>query len=215
MNIRIIIYAIILQLLFAGFNKITAQQEIRGLKQLLELNIDELGNAEIAMTMKLNAMQWDNFKRTTGNNQASLKRLIERGMPSYFFSDFKYEEEPMERTYTFTMKAPAVMNLGKNGKWKGELDMKDPDITQINDREFRLDLNMLTDGGFVEQVQKIKLPKKAKNAKIENDSFGKAVLTYELKSKRKSPLAKYAGIILILSGFGLFFVNFTQKRNNI
>ena len=72
MNIRIIIYAIILQLLFAGFNKITAQQEIRGLKQLLELNIDELGNAEIAMTMKLNAMQGDNFKRTTGNNQASL-----------------------------------------------------------------------------------------------------------------------------------------------
>ena len=198
-------------LFMMGFQSVSAQQEVRGTKQLLEFDIDELGNGEMALTMKLNAMQWDNFKRTTGSNQASLRRLIERGMPAYFFSDFKYEEDPMERTYTFRMKTPAVMKLDKNGKWKTELDMKDPDITQLTDREFRLDLNMITDGGFVEQTQKIRLPKKAKNAKIENDSFGKAVLTYELKAKKNNPITQYAGGLLIIIGLGLLFGNFKKS----
>ncbi len=184
-----------------------AQEEIKGTKQTINVSIDKLGNADMVLKMKLNAQQWDVFKRMYGNNPSSLKRDIIKGMPTFYFTEFKYNEDAMDRSYELNMKALAAAKVDKKGKWKAELDMEDPDITKINDREFRLNLNLNSNGAFVEQVQMIKLPVVAKNARIEKDSFGKAVLTYETGQGWLKTGIRIVGILLVLVGVGLAFMN--------
>lgn len=204
----------ILPLFFiTAFTTLQAQEELKGTKQKLDIVIDDLGDANLAVTTRFNASQWDIFKKTVGTNQAYLKRQMIKGMPKYFLSDFKYEEEPMDRSFTFLMKAFAVAQADDNGKWKAELDMKDPDITKLNDQTFMLKLNMITNGMLIEQEQTIHLPEKAKNAKIEKDSFGSAVLTYQYKSGASIPILSYGGILLILAGLGLFLMNLRKPKS--
>ena len=44
------------------------QEEIKGIKQTFDISVDDLGNAIIEVSMKLNASQWDMFKKKIGNN---------------------------------------------------------------------------------------------------------------------------------------------------
>lgn len=204
---------LILMLLLLMVIPMQAQQEIKGMKQRIDFKFDELGDAEVTFTMKLNASQWDNFKKTIGNNQAYLKRMMVKGLPKYFLTDFHYEEEPMDRSYSFTMKAYAVAQVNEKGKWTAELDSKDPDITKLNELNYRLDVNMVSNGMFIDQVQNLQLPKKAKSAKLEKDSFGKAVLTYQLKNKsRGMNMFSILGFACMLAG-AIYFV-FNLKRKN-
>lgn len=190
-----------------SFLVVQAQEEVKGMKQKLEMNLDELGNASVAVTMKLNASQWDGFRRTIGNNPSYLKREMIKSMPKYYLSDFKYEEDQMERSYTFSMKALAVAKMDKNGKWKAELESKDPDIMKVNDRQYRLNANYLTNGVLIEQSTLVSLPSGASSAKVEKDSFGKAILTYKTGSGMMSWIIKIIGGILILAGGALLFMN--------
>jgi len=204
----------ILPLFFiTAFTMLQAQEELKGTKQKFDIVIDDLGDANLAVTTRFNASQWDVFKKTVGANQAYLKRQLIKGMPKYFLSDFKYEEEPMERSFTFLMKAFAVAQVDDNGKWKAELDMKDPDITKLNDQTFMLKLNIVTNGMLIEQEQTIHLPGKAKNVEIEKDSFGSAVLTYQLKTGSSSPILLYGGVLLMLAGLGLFLMNLKKSKS--
>lgn len=189
----------------AGFSA-AGQEEIKGTKQKMEIKLDELGNASISVTMKLNASQWDMFKRSLGNNTSLLKRQIEKGMPKFFLKDFKYNEDQMERTYTLEMKALAVASVDKAGKWKAELDTKDPDIMKINDQQFKLDANYAVNGGLIEQTQQIYLPAGAKDGKVEKDSFGKAVLTYHTSVGFMNTIITGCGILLVLVGGVLIFL---------
>lgn len=181
------------------------QEQIKGTKQKMEIKLDELGNASVSVTMKLNASQWDMFKRSLGNNTSNLKRQVEKSMPKFFLTDFKYNEDQMERTYTLDMKALAVASVDKNGKWKAELDSKDPDIMKINEHQYKLDANYAMNGGLIEQTQQIYLPGNAKNGKIEKDSFGKAVLTYQTGAGFTSLAFTIVGILAIISGLSLFY----------
>ncbi len=185
---------------------VDAQEPIKGTKQKLDIKMDELGNADITITMKLNASQWDMFKRNAGNNTSNLKREVEKGMPKYYLKDFKYSEDQMERTYKLEMNALAAAYVDKNGKWRAELDSKDPDIMKINETQYKLDANFSGPAGFIEQTMQIYLPSNAKNSKIEKDSFGKAVLTYESGGGWLSLLFTGAGILLILAGAALIFL---------
>ena len=191
------------QMNFSSFG----QDQIKGTKQKLDITLDDLGNARIAVTMKLNASQWDMFKKSLGNNTSNLKREMIKGMPKFYLTDFKYNEDQMERTYTLEMKALAVASVDKNGKWKADLDAKDPDIMKVNDKQFKLDANYISGGGLIEQTQQIYLPEGAKNAKVEKDSFGKAILTYQTGIGFLNIIITIAGILFILAGAVLFYFN--------
>lgn len=192
-----------------------AQEEVKGLKQNFDITIDELGSAVVEVSMKLNASQWDMFKRNIGNNTSILKRGMETALPKYFLTDFNYSEDAMERTYTVKFKTPGMASINKNGKWEGKLDSKDPDVTKLSDREFVMNSDMISDGVLMQQVQKIHLPSSAEGAKIEKDSFGKAVLTYTTSSSASSKLSLFGGIGLILGGGALFFVNRRKPKNKM
>lgn len=192
-----------------------AQQEVKGIKQVFDFHVDELGNAMIEVTMKLNASQWDMFKRNIGNNTSILKREIEKALPKYFLSDFQYSEEAMDRTYKLKFKALGLASINSNGRWEAKLETKDPDVTKLSDREFIINTDMMTNGMLIQQTQKIHLPESAADGKIEKDSFGKAVMTYSSNNGTMSKASMYGGIALILAGAALFFFNSRPPKNKL
>lgn len=193
----------------------SAQEEVKGLKQTFDITIDNIGNAVVEVSMKLNAAQWDMFKRNIGNNTSILKREMEKALPKYFLTDFNYSEDAMERSYKMKFKTAGMVSINKNGKWEGKLDTKDPDITKLSDREFVMNSDMLSNGMLIQQVQKMHLPSDAEGAKIEKDSFGKAVLTYTTSGSSTSKLGLFGGIALILAGGVMFFLGRKKPANHM
>lgn len=190
-------------------------QEVKGIKQIFDVSVDKLGNAIIEVSMKLNASQWDMFKRNIGNNSSILKREIEKALPKYYLTDFHYEENAMDRSYKIKFKALGLCSINNDGKWESKLETKDPDITKLSDREFVMNMDLMSNGMLIQQTQKIHLPENASDAKIEKDSFGKAVMTYSGGSGIFSGFSLYAGIGLILAGIALFVRNMQSSKNKL
>ncbi|MBV9987302.1 MAG: hypothetical protein JO301_06460 [Chitinophagaceae bacterium] len=209
LTIKLIACYLLLQL--SGFQT-RAQEVVQGLKQKFDITIDELGNANIEVSMKLNAERWENFKRNTGNNQSIMKRDIEKSLPKHYLTDFAYSEDAMERTYTIKMKALGLCKLNKDGKWQADIEAKNPDITKLSDNEFVMNEDVLTSGVLVQQTQKLHLPSGASGAKVEKDSFGMAIVTYKTGLGWGHKLANYLGIGLLLAGAGLFFKGFMDRK---
>jgi hypothetical protein len=165
--------------------------------------------------MKLNASQWDMFKRNVGNNSSMLKREIEKALPKYFLSDFNYSEDAMDRSYKLKFKALGLASINNNGKWESKLETKDPDITKLSDRDFVMNMDFATNGMLIQQTQKIHLPPSATGAKIEKDSFGKAIMTYSTGEGAASRASLFAGIGLILAAGVLLIWNSRQPKNKL
>ena len=209
------LFFITLSVVILSFNA-RAQEALKGQKQVLDFTIDELGNATVAVTMKLTAGDWGAFKANIGGNTYSLKRGMEDALPKYFLTNFNYSEEPMERTYTMKFDVKGFGTNDKNGKWTAKLDSKDPNITKLGDREYLVNEDMLTDNGvFLQQTQKIHLPARASNSKIEKDSFDKAILTYTIGTPIKHTIISVLGILMILGGGFFFYKNQSTRQNNL
>ena len=192
-----------------------AQEVVQGLKQTFDITMDDLGNAEVQVSMKLNASQWDAFKRNIGNNTSVLKRGMVEALPKYYLTDFNYSEEQMDRTYKMKFKVLGLCTTNKNGKWEAELESKNPDITKLSDREFVMTQDMMSDGMLIQQTQKLHLPSGASGAKVEKDSFGKAVLTYSTGAGLLPTIINITGLLLIVAGCWIFYRNQTFKKNNL
>ncbi|MEP7252016.1 MAG: hypothetical protein ABI683_06535 [Ginsengibacter sp.] len=192
-----------------------AQEVVQGLKQVFDITMDDLGNAEVEVSMKLNASQWDAFKRNMGNNTSVLKRGMIDALPKYYLTDFNYSEEQMDRTYKMKFKVLGLCTTNKNGKWEAELESKNPDITKLSDKEFVMTQDMMSDGMLIQQTQKLHLPSGASDAKVEKDSFGKAMLTYSTGPGMVHTAINIGGILLIICGGFLFYKNQTSRKNNL
>lgn len=188
---------------------------VQGLKQVFDITMDDKGNAAVEVSMKLNASQWDAFKRTIGNNTSILKREMEKALPKYFLTDFGYSEDQMERSYKVKFNVLGLATLNKGGKWEAKLESKNPDITKLSDREFVMTQNMTTNGMLINQTQKLHLPSGAGNAKVEKDSFGQAVMTYSTSTGLVPRLVTYGGILLMLAGGWLLYKNQQKGANKL
>jgi hypothetical protein len=189
------------------------QEELKGIKETFDITLDEIGKATVDVSIKLNAAQWDMYKRNTGNNTSILKRAMETSLPKYYLTDFKYTEDQMARSYNLKFNMAGLTTVDANGKWEGQLDSKDPDVTKLSEREFVINYNLMNEGMLFQVTQKIHLPSSAKNAKIEKDSFGKAILTYSTGSGMINKIIMGVGIILILGGGWLFYRSKTNARS--
>lgn len=190
-------------------------QEVKGLKQIFDITVDDLGNAMVAVSMKLNASQWDMFKKNIGNNSSILKREIEKALPRYYLSDFSYSEAAMDRSYTIKFKALGLASINQNGRWESKLETKNPDITKLSAHEFVMNADFMANGMLIQQTQKIHLPSGAGDAKIEKDSFGKAVMTYSAGGGIFSWIRIFAGIALIAAGIVVYFRNLRGTKNKL
>lgn len=200
-----ILRSAILLLLFTSFQKAVAQEVVQGLKQVFDITADKLGNATIEVSMKLNAQQWDQYKRNLGNNTNILKRGMEKALPKYILTDFSYSEDQMERSYKIKFKVLGLCYLNKDGLWESKLEVKNPDITRLSDKEFVLTQDLMMDGILVQQTQKLHLPDGAKDAKVDKDSFGKAVLHYSTSTGSFFSFVSIIGLVITMGGAFLLF----------
>lgn len=191
---------------FMQFSHAQGAEEVKGMKQTLDMTIDNLGNAVVEASQKLNAQQWDIMKREIGSNTSIFKNAMQKALPKYYLTDFDYTEQPMERTYKLKFKVLGICYINKDGKWQSDLESKDPDITKLSDREFMTTADMMSGGVFIQQTQKLHLPSGVKDAKIEKDSFGKAILTYSTNTGGTNYLM-YLGILVVLAGGWMFYKN--------
>lgn len=200
---------------FALFFINASAQVVQGQKVTIDYTADDLGNATIEYSLTLPAAQWDYFKRNIAGNVSLLKRIMERAMPKYFLSDFNYTEDGMNRSYKLKFKAQGVSNMNSSGLWVADLDTKNPDITKLTDRDFVLNEDILSNGSLVQTTMKLHLPPSASNAKVEKDSFGKAVLTYSTGSGMGTKALTILGVLLVLGGIVLYFRNAQSNKGKL
>jgi hypothetical protein len=177
------------------------------------MTIDQLGNADMDVSMVLNAAQWDNYKKNIGNNVSLLKRSMERELPKYYLSDFSYTEQPMDRSYHMKFKALGICSMNNSGVWEAKLETKKPDITKLSDNAFLMTEDIMTNGVLVQQTIKVILPSVARGSKVEKDSFGNAEITYTTGQDFLSKAITVLGILLVLIGCWFYFRSY-QKTGN-
>lgn len=192
-----------------------SQEVLHGLKQVFDITMDDLGNANIEVSMTLNAAQWDMFKRNVGNNTSVIKREMEKALPKYYLTNFHYSEEQMDRSYKMKFKVLGLSSMNSNGNWIANLESKNPDITKLSDREFVMSQDIASNGTLIQQTQKIHLPSNSSGAKIEKDSFGKAVMTYSTGTGWMTRIITYGGILLALAGCWIFYKNQQSPKNKL
>lgn len=174
-------------------------QEIKPIKQNINFNIDNLGDGHLEVSISFTAAQWDNFKRTMGNNTDLLKRQMERALPSYYLQNFAYKEDAMNRSYVLSFDALGMAKINDDGLWQLNLDLKKPDITKLSDNIYSLTSTYNYQGALMEQVAKVVLPTAGSDFKQGEDSFGKAIFTYSLTPSTH-------GTRLLLLGLGVLLV---------
>lgn len=184
------------------------QQDPTGLTQEIDYYINNLGDADLEIRMKMNAMQWQAFKASpVASNPTIFKRDMERQMAAYIIEDLKTDLDENNRSSKTTLKARSIAQYKGNGKWEVKLDMKHPNVTKVSDNCYLLTGNLLSGGGLIQQLQKIFLPANASDIKQDTDTFGNAVITYNLDAEpsRMNFLA-IGGIVMMMGGIALYFV---------
>jgi hypothetical protein len=209
MKITNLKYFIASFIIFCSFITCIAQELPKGYKTTMEMNTDEKGDIAVNSTTKYNAQFWDYVKQTKGIEPSVLKNALKRQFPKYQLTDFEIKSDEMERTSTVKFIIHGLLKLDANGKWIADLETKNPDITKVSDNQF-----LLVDETTA-QTLKINLPKSASGAKVEKDSFGKAILTYTapIGGGGFGNILKYFGFLLAAGGVFLFFKN--RKLNTI
>lgn len=200
-------YSCLSLLLFCSIFSSRAQESSKGYKENLEMNADDKGDITVVSKIKYNAATWDYIKQQHGTDPSVLKNNIKRQFPKYVVTDFDIKNDDMERTSTIKFKIQGSIKVNENGKWVAELDSKNPDITKLSETQF-----LMVDEENA-QTSKINLPKSASDAKIEKDSFGKAILTYSapVSGGGLGNIIQYLGILVAAAGGFLFYKNRKQE----
>lgn len=188
------------------------QQDPTGLNQELDFHIDKLGDANLELRMKMTAAQWQAFKASpVAKNPGIFKRDMERQMSSIILEDLKTELDEDTRTSTTKIKARGMAQYKGNGKWEVKMDMKNPNVTKVSDNCYLLTGNIVSGGVLIQQLQKIFLPDDASDIKQDTDTFGNAIITYEMNTEpSKFNIPTIAGIILMLGAIGTYFMRQTS-----
>ena len=182
------------------------------LKPKMELKIDSIGNANIKVSMSMNANQWQMWSQNYGNNPALLKRNIEKEMPGYFMDDYKLEKNDMERSFSFTFKAYGVCAVNKKGIWIVSTEQKNPDLTKLTDHKYMMVATDVANG--MQETNIIEFPESAKNIRETKDAFDKTQFEFEMKEMRSSiNWFLWIGILLAAAGGGwAAFISMAGKQ---
>mgnify|MGYP006282870527 CR=1 FL=1 len=183
-------------------------------QQKIEMRIDSVGDAELTISMTMNAQQWQMWNGNYGNNPSALKRDIERSMPAYFLDDFKLEKDDMNRSFNLRLKAYGVCEINKRGKWIIDTEQKNAQLTELSETKYMLVSSPPEYGGNLQQTFIIELPAEAKNIKTEKNAFGKSVFEFDMDPPGSGiNYMRWSGIFLLLAGGGWFGKNVFSKRS--
>lgn len=171
--------------------------------QNIEMNIDRLGNADLKVSMKMTAQQWQMWNSNFGNNPAALKREMERSMPGYFLDDFKLEKQDMKRSFELTLKAYGVCKIDKRGNWSLDTDEKDANLTELTEHKYMLVSSPPEFGGQLQQTFIVNFPEEASEIEVDDDSYGRKVFEFKMEEPSTgSNILQWVGILFVLVSGG-------------
>lgn len=213
MNHRIIIASFSVLCVVGAMNAQVTPNDPTALTQEINYYIDEVGDAKVEINMKMNAMQWQAFKKgPAASNPSIFRRDMERQMAAYLLENFKTELDEMNRASKTTVTARGLVSYKGNGNWVMKLGLRNPNVTKISDTCYLITGNMFQNGALIQQLQKIFFPKEASNIKQDTDTFGNPIFTYDLNVEPAAWNAyTVSGSLLILASAGLFLRNRKQK----
>ena len=189
---------ILIVVLLASSSVLSAQQ----MNQKIEMTLDELGNADLKVSMKMNAANWQQWIQSLGNNPSALKREIEREMPAFFLDDFHLEKDEMERSFELSLKAYGICKVDKRGKWVLETDEKNIELTELSEQKYMYVNSPSEFGGQIQQTTFVTFPNSASDIEIDKDAFGQTVFQFKMADPgfSISSLIRWFGIALMLGG---------------
>lgn len=174
------------------------------LTQNIDMNIDNLGDAKMEFTMKMDASQWNTFINSEyAKNQSLFRRDMEREMMWVLIDDIDMTLDDKNRVAKATMNVKSVASYSGNNLWTLKLGGKDVTLTKISDNCYLITNNIVSaDGGIIQQLQKFIFPAGAANVRQDNDRYGNTVILYDLPVREAGMTGgiTIAGIILILLG---------------
>jgi hypothetical protein len=196
-------YSFIVLFIFCSVITSQGQTMLNGYKITMEMTADEKGDVAMNITYKYNAALWDMVKQNHGSDPSVLKNMWMRQFPKYELTNFSFPNADMDQTITSKFTVLGMMKVDAHGKWVAEFDQKDPNVTKLTDNSF-----LLVDQATANTL-KINLPASASNAKVEKDSFEKAILTYTspVNGGMMGNIIKWLGFLVAAGGVFLFFKN--------
>ena len=218
-NYKKLLKGIAINILFIGITTgLKAQvtpEDPTSLVQEFVININDLGDANMELTQKMDASQWQYFKQSPIFNDPSItKRDLERSMATYLIEDFKRDLDEMNRSVKLSMKVKSYAQYKGNGHWSLKIDSKDPRVTKLTDKAYMITGNTIMGNSLVQQIFKIYFPGNASDVTQTTDEFGKAIFKYDAGGG----LASYfiwnniVGALLILASI-FFLLKSTKGRN--
>jgi len=185
------------------------------LVQEFTVNIDKLGDANVEITQKMTASQWQNFKQAPIFSDPSIsKRDMERSMSTYVLEDFKRDLDEMNRSVKLSLKVKSYAQYKGNNHWSLRIDSKNPQVTKLTDNAYMITGNTAMGTNLVQQIMKIYFPGSASDVTQTTDEFGKAIFTYDAGTGFTSYFKwnNIVGIMLILAA--VFFVVKPRRTQN-
>ena len=173
------------------------------LTQNIDMIIDDLGDAKMELTMKMDASQWNAYINSEyAKNQSIFRRDLEREMMWVLIDDIEMKLDDKTREAKATLSVKNIASYMGDNRWTLRLGSKDINVTKISDKCYLMTNNIVSDnGGIIQQMQKFIFPDKATNIKTDNDRYGNTVVTYDLQVREGGlGIGVIIGFIFILLG---------------
>ena len=175
----------------------------------LTITLDELGDADIEMTMTMSAQQWQRWKQMYGGNPSMLRRDMGQLVGMYDVGKIDLEQDEMQRTMTMTVEARGVADYHGDGEYTVELE-DEFGRGDLSGETFTFAYNQRDEDGGMFVKQRVVLPGAAQDIEQRTDSAGDPVLAYTLPAAEVEPVSTgpswpllIGGAVAFLLGLGL------------
>ena len=206
----------LLMIIYQPVNGQVSSKDPTSLTDEYTIRIDKLGDAQLELTEKLTAAQWQYFKQTPLMTDVSVaKRNLENSMATYDLENYKRDIDEMNRTVKISVTIKSEAQYDGDGKWEVKTDQENPQIEKLTDKEYMISDNISMSGMLVHENYKIFFPDGSKDVQQTTDEFGKTKFTYKLGSESASLMSwnNILGVLLILSSV-VFFVRMPKSTPN-
>ncbi len=144
---------------------------------------DELGNARFNVKIKLTAKQYLVWKQKYGSNPSILRRDMGRLTSQYETSNFKLEQDDMNREIRISMDANGVVTHKGGGEFEFKVPKEWTGGQRVNN-EYRFNyVQSLGPGALMQHSVAIVLPERAGNMHDQLSEEGDKVIQYRLPQK--------------------------------
>ncbi len=175
-------------------------------------SVDAVGDGEMTLILKMNALQWAEWKMEYGTNPSLFKRDMAKLFNDFEVTEFKLDQDDMERKATVTIQGKGMAVYAGDGVFEIELDKEMIDGEWVND-EFRVTYTEAQGPTVLTLIdQRMRLPEGASNIEVTKSSMGDHVLRYEMKQPGGHLPWAWIGLVLAMLGGGLFFSARTDRN---